>query len=110
MEDIAREAGVHFNIVDRVDDKEVSIEAARRAIGVSFFCSEYTDRGVNGLDNYRKTWNKITSQWTMVPFHDAASNPADALQCGAMGVKPEPVPREGRREQMGKRKGSHWSS
>jgi hypothetical protein len=110
MEDIAREAGVHFTIVDRVDDKEISIEAARRGINVSFFCSEYTERGVNGLDNYRKTWSKITNQFTNVPFHDWASNPADAIQCGFMGMQPERVPREGRRETFGKRKGSHWSS
>jgi hypothetical protein len=110
MEDIAREAGVNFTIVDRVEDKEVSIEAARRAINTSFFCSEYTDKGVKGLDNYTKTWSKITNQYTNMPFHNWASNPADALQCGAMGVKPEPVPREGRRETFGKRKGSHWSS
>ncbi len=110
MEDIARDAGVNFQIVDRVDDKEVSIEAARRAIGVSFFCSEYTERGVTGLDNYQKTWNKVLAQWTNIPLHNWASNPADALQCGAMGVKPDPVPREGRRETFGRRKGSHWSS
>lgn len=110
MEDIAREAGVNFTIVDRVDDKEISIEAARRAINVSWFCSEFTERGVNGLDNYRKTWSKITNQFTNVPFHDWASNPADAYQCGAMGVQPERVPREGRRDTFGKKKGSHWSS
>ena len=111
MEEIAKEVGIKFQIVDRVDDKEVSIEAARRAINVSYFCSEYTDRGVSGLDSYQKTWNKILAQWTNVPLHNWASNPADALQCGAMGVIPDKVPREvGRRETFGKRKGSHWSS
>lgn len=110
MEDIAREAGVNFQIVDRVDDKEISIEAARRCLNLSWFCSEYTSRGVSGLDNYRKTWSKITNQFTNVPFHDWASNPADAFQCGAMGMQPERAPREGRRETFGKRKGSHWSS
>lgn len=110
MEDIAREVGVNFQIVDRVEDKEISIEAARRAINTSFFCSEYTELGVSRLDNYRKTWNKIISQFTMLPLHDVSSNAADALQCAAMGVKPEPVPREGRRETFGRKKGTHWSS
>jgi len=110
LEDIALSVGIKFKVIDRVDLKEISIEAARRAINTSYFCSEYTDRGVSGLDNYRKTWSKITQQWTNVPFHDWASNPADALQCGAMGLQPDKVDREPRRETVARRKGSHWSS
>jgi hypothetical protein len=110
MQDIAKDVGINFSVVDRVEDKEISIEAARRAINTSFFCAEYTERGVECLDNYRKTWSKITSQWTMIPFHNWASNAADALQCGAMGVKPEKPEREGRRDTFGKRKGSQWSN
>lgn len=108
MQDIAREAGIVFDVVDRVDDKAVSIEAARRAIGMSWFCAEYCARGVECLDNYKKTWSKTISDWTSVPFHNWASNGADALQCGAMGVKPERVPREGR--PRGERRGTHWSN
>jgi hypothetical protein len=110
LEDIAKEVGIKFHVVDRVEDKEVSIEAARRAINTSFFCAEYTERLVECLDNYRKTWNKVTSQWSMVPFHNWASNAADAVQCGSMGVKPEALPREGRRDTFGKKKGSQWSN
>lgn len=109
MADIAKDVGIDFTIVDRVEDKEISIEAARRVIGVSYFCSKYTARGVECLDNYRKTWNKIISDWTTVPFHNWASNGADALQCGAMGMQPEKPEREGRRDR-GHRKGTHWSS
>lgn len=109
MVDIAKEVGIVFKVVDRVEDKDISIEAARRALATSYFCSEYTDVGVKGLDNYRKTWNKVIADWTSTPFHNWASNPADALQCGAMGIQPEKVEREGRRDR-GQRKGTHWSS
>lgn len=109
MKDIAKECGIDFKIVDRVEDKEISIEAARRAIATSFFCSEYCDLGVNALDNYRKTWNKVIADWTTTPLHNRYSNGADALQCGAMGIQPEKVERETRRDR-GQRKGTHWSS
>lgn len=110
MKDIAKEVGIDFKIVDRVEDKEIAIEAARRCINNSWFCSEYTGRGVDCLDNYRKTWNKIISDWTMVPFHNYASNAADAVMCGAMGIVPDKPEREGRRDKFGTRKGTHWSA
>lgn len=109
MADIAKDVGITFKIVDRVDDKSVSIEAARRAIGVSFFCSEHCDGLIKGLDNYRKTWNKVIGDWTSVPFHNWASNSADALQCGAMGIQPERIERDKPRDR-GQRRGSHWSN
>jgi hypothetical protein len=110
MADIAKDVGIIFKIVDRVDLKEISIEAARRAINTSWFCAEYCEEGVKALDNYRKTWNKVISDWTSVPFHNWASNGSDALQCGAMGVQPDKPEREGKLQSFAKRKGSHWSS
>lgn len=110
MQDIAKEAGIDFTIVDRVEDKEISIEAARRAINVSFFCSEYTDGLIKALDNYRKTWNKLIADWTSVPFHNWASNGADAVQCGAMGIQPDKPERDSRRDFRGQRRGTHWSA
>lgn len=74
MKDIAKDVGIDFKIVDRVEDKEISIEAARRCINNSWFDEEHCKRGIECLDNYRKTWNKIISDWTMVPFHNWASN------------------------------------
>lgn len=110
MQDIAKDVGIIFKIVDRVDDKSISIEAYRRALATSYFCSEYTARGVECLDNYRKTWNKVISDWTTVPFHNWASNAADAGQCGAMGIVPDRPERVGRRDRFDARKGTHWSA
>lgn len=109
MKDIAKDVGIDFKIVDRVEDKEISIEAARRAINNSWIDEEHCKRLVECLDNYRKTWNKIISDWTMVPFHNWASNGADAVQCGAMGVTPDKPEREGRRDTFGRKRGSQWS-
>lgn len=108
MEDVALELGLRFTIVPKVDDKQVSIEAARRVLNNSWFCQEYCSRGVEGLDSYRKTWNKILSEWTPVPFHDWASNPADAFQCGSMGAVPEKTERP-RGDRGDRQRGSQWS-
>ncbi len=97
MLDVAKEVGINFTLVDRVADKEISIEAARRAINNSWFDAEHCKRGVDALDNYRKTWNKTLGQWTTVPFHDWAS-------------KPEKEDGGSRVDRFsGKPKGSQWS-
>lgn len=108
MKDVAAELGLIFTIVPRVDDKEISIEAARRVLGNSWIDEEYCKRGVEGLDNYRKTWNKLLGQWTPVPYHDWASNPADAFQCGAMGAQPDKQERA-RGDRGDRKRGSQWS-
>lgn len=108
MKDVGLDVGIKFTIVPRVDDKEVSIEAARRVLGNSWICQEYCKRGVEGLDNYRKTWSKILGQWTSTPFHDWASNPADAFQCGSMGAQPEKK-QSPRGDRFDRKRGSQWS-
>ena len=109
MQDLALEVGLKFKIVDRVDEKETAIELARRMLNLSWFDVEHTSRGVDGLDNYRKTWNKILGQWTGVPLHDWASNPADAYMTAAQGQDAEKPERTPRSDTFGKPKGSHWS-
>jgi hypothetical protein len=46
-----------------VGDKADSIEAGRRLINNSWFCSEYAGDLVECLDNYTRAWNKTTMQW-----------------------------------------------
>lgn len=106
--EIAAENGVDFIVVPRVGDKGDSIEAARRMIATSWFCSEYAGDLVECLDNYSKMWNKSTAQWMSTPAKNGFDHGADAYQQIAMGLQPDVVHR---RDQMGpKRKGSHWSA
>lgn len=108
MKDVAAEVGINFTIVPRVDDKDISVEAARRVLNNSWICQEHCSRGIEGLDNYRKTWDKVTGQWMTKPFHDWASNPADAFQCGSMGAVPEKKERS-RGDRWDRNRGSQWS-
>lgn len=106
--EIAAEHGVDFIVVPRVGDKADSIEAARRLISSSWFCSEYAGDLVECLDNYTKSWNRSTSQWMSVPAKNGYDHGADAFQQIAMGLQPDIVHR---RDQFGgRRKGSHWSA
>lgn len=105
--EVAAEHGVDFIVVERVGDKADSIEAARRLINNSWFCSEYAGDLVECCDNYTRSWNKTTMQWMAAPAKNGFDHGADALQQIAMGLQPDVVYR---RDQLGqKRKGSHWS-
>jgi hypothetical protein len=104
--EVAAEHGVDFIVVDRVGDKADSIEAGRRFINNSWFCSEYCGDLVECCDNYTRAWNKTTLQWMATPAKNGFDHGADALQQIAMGMQPDVVYR---RDQLGKRKGSHWS-
>lgn len=104
--DTAKALGINFHVVPRVLEKGNSIEAARRLLGMSWFCSEHTDVGVTRLENYRKRWNKLLAVFTSEPVHNMDSHGSDAFQQGAMGLKPEvekPPPRRPRS------KGSAWA-
>lgn len=106
--EVAAEHGIEFIVVPRVGDKADSIEAGRRLINTSYFCSEYAGDLVECLDNYTKQWNKTTAQWMSVPAKNGFDHGGDAWQQIAMGLQPDVVYR---RDQMGgRRKGSHWSA
>lgn len=106
--EVAAEHGIDFIVVARVGDKADSIEAARRMIATTYFCSEYGGGLVECLDNYTRAWNKTTQQWMAQPAKNGFDHGADAWQQISMGLQPDVVYR---RDQLNKgRKGSHWSS
>lgn len=106
--EVAAEHGIDFIVVPKVGDKADSIEAARRMINTSYFCSEYAGDLVECLDNYTKSWNKTTAQWMGVPAKNGFDHGGDCYQNIAMALQPDTVYR---RDQFGgRRKGSHWSA
>ena len=106
--EVAAEHGIDFIVVERVGDKQDSIEAARRLINNSWFCSEYAGDLVECLDSYTRGWNKTTLQWMAAPAKNGFDHGADAYQQVAMGIQPDAI---SRRDQFaGKRKGSFWSA
>lgn len=105
---MAKDLGVDFTVVPRIQNKADSIEAARRMIGMSWFCSIHAKRGVECLDNYTKTWNDRMGVFTAEPLaHNWPNHGADAYQQGAMGLQPERVKRSSSGQQQA---GSAWSA
>lgn len=107
--EIAKALGIDFTEVPRIIMKEDAIEAARKMLNLTWVDEEYCARLVECLDNYRKTWNKQLAQWTNVPLHNWASNAADALMTGAVGLKPEAVETANGRARGKNKRGSQWA-
>jgi hypothetical protein len=109
--EVAKELGIKFEIVPRIEHKEDAIEAARRMLGLSWFCAKYTKRGIEVLDNYRKEWDDRLATWKRTPLHNWASHGADSYQTGACGIIPEVLPDHGdRHRRKGERRTSAWSA
>jgi hypothetical protein len=109
--DIAADLGLKFTVVPKIDDKADAIEAARRFIQTCWFDHEHCSKGVEGLENYRKKWNKTISAWSSDPVHDWASHIADALMTGAVGLVPDRIKRQRSHTHDSVKTGpSHWSN
>ncbi len=92
---VAKKLGVKFEVVPRVSIKMDAIEATRNFLNMTWIDSEYCERGIQCLDNYRKEWDERRSTWRDTPLHNWASNGADSLMQGAMGFKPSSMPPQG---------------
>lgn len=99
--ELARDLGLRFEVVPRIEHKPDSIEAARTLIGASWIDEEECAQGIKALDNYRKEWNERLQNYHDRPLHDWASNGSDAFQTGALGLrkvqKAAPIKYPGRR-------------
>ena len=101
-----------IEVVPQIMDKADSIEIARRMIGNTWFDEVHAKRTVECLDNYQKTWNRATQQWTGVPLKNGFDHGADAYQNGACGYSPDPEirpPRSGRSRSRPEGR-SHWGA
>jgi len=81
----ARDIGINFMLIPRVNAKIDSINAARRFLPICWFDEEKCSQGITRLENYRKAWNEVTGTYSNNPLHDLHSNGADAFQTLAMG-------------------------
>lgn len=108
--EIAADHGVEFIVVPRVGDKADAIEAGRRFINNSWFCSEYASDLVECCDNYTRRWDKNNSRWLGEPAKNGFDHGADALMQAAMGLQPDVVHRRDQFYQRGQRRGSQWGA
>lgn len=85
----AIDLGVKFDVVDRVQVKADSIEAARRLWATTWVDQEHAALFVERAENYRKRWNKLLMVFSSDPVHGIESHGSDAWQGLAMGQKPD---------------------
>jgi len=72
--------GHRFQVVPRVEQKLMAIDAARASFPSCWFDRDDCADGIAALDAYRKKWNKTLEVYYDEPVHDRFSNYADAFQ------------------------------
>ena len=74
--------GLKLKRVDRLS-KTSGIEAVRKLLPYCVFDLENCDEGLKKLESYRKEWDEKKATYRDTPYHDQASNGADAFRTGA---------------------------
>lgn len=68
------------------------INAARATIPICEFDAEACSEGIKALKNYRKEWNEELARWRDKPFHNWASDGADAYRYMAIMQREQKEP------------------
>jgi hypothetical protein len=91
FDDYARKKGLrNIRMIPRAKNAEEvleGIEATRNFLDTCIVDETKCDKGIKGLDNYRKEWDGNLGAFKRTPLHNWASNPADSMRCGAVGFK-----------------------
>jgi phage terminase large subunit len=86
--EIAREAGIYFNLVPEVSFVD-GVNAARMVLPRCCFESPACDVGIESLERYRAIFNKKLNEQGTHPVHDRHSHGADAFRYLALVVDQE---------------------
>ena len=109
--EIGQSLGIRFQIVPDIGLAD-GIEAARAFIPRCWFDREKTERGRSALTSYRKVWDEKRRVFQSRPYHDWASNGADAFRYLAVGHKTSPTrraqPEPRRHMEAGSRPNNSW--
>jgi hypothetical protein len=90
----ALQAGLRFTVLPHPGPGGLAdgISTARRLLKRSVFDREKCKRGLAALRSYRRLWDGEKQAYANQPYHDWASNGADAFRYAAVGLMPPPVP------------------
>lgn len=82
----ARSLGINFEVADKLFITD-GVEAVRSILPLCVFDEKRTEKGVAGLEGYRKEWDGKNGVWKGGPLHDECSHPADAFRTFAVSVR-----------------------
>ena len=101
--------GIRFQTVPNIDRMD-GIDAVRSFLARCWFDREKTLDGRNALTSYRKAWDERRKVFSATPYHDWASNGADAFRYLAVGHKNSPMKKTDRPRLMTIQPGSGSSA
>ena len=81
-QDYAKDLGLKVRVVEKLGVQS-GIEAVRKILPYCVFDIEKADKGIICLESYRKEWDEKKAAYRKNPYHDHASNGADAFRTGA---------------------------
>jgi hypothetical protein len=85
--EVARRVGVRLEVVPRVSEKDLAIDALRRLLPRMRFDRRRCERLLLSLQSYSRIWDDRQKTFKDKPRHDWASHAVDALMCFATGWK-----------------------
>jgi hypothetical protein len=85
--DLAKEAGIEWEIVPRTNDVLADIEAVRRHLPLCWFDESRCAQGIHHLEHYRKQWDERNGCYRTQAVHDSASHGADAFRTGVQAKR-----------------------
>jgi phage terminase large subunit len=77
---VAKELGLNWEFPPPNPGVMAGIDAARLILAKCWFDEKKANRLIEGLRNYRKSFNSRLGEFTGVPVHNWASHPADAFR------------------------------
>jgi hypothetical protein len=81
--DTASALGIDFEVAPNIAVMD-GIDATRSIINRCWFDQGKTEDGLNALKSYRKTWDEKRKTYLNTPYHNWASNGADAIRMFAV--------------------------
>lgn len=76
----AAEIGLYFEAIPRTPDLLNAVEKVKRFFPKVWIDKTNCKEGIRGLDNYVKEWNEKAGRYSDRPYHNWASNHADAFR------------------------------
>lgn len=105
LADYAKNLGLNFNVCKR-ESVETGVNAVRMFLRKCVF-DEKCRKGIDGLNAYKYQWDAKKEMYSTKPYHNWASNPADAFRTLAMNHREARV---APKQERPRRQATNWMS